>query len=97
MKRDQANIDGLNYLADKSLADINEKVHEAAVLAHTDGGVPNLIIHVPRLSPYMFGYLVYLFQKACAMSSYLFGVNTFDHTVVDAYKTNMFKLLEKNE
>src|SRR5699024_12040458 len=64
---DQENIDGLNYLAGKRLTDINEKVHEAAVLAHTDGGVPNLIIHVPRLSPYMFGYLVYFFQKACAM------------------------------
>jgi len=94
---DQTNIDGLNYLAGKSLADINEKVHEAAVLAHTDGGVPNLIIHVPRLSPYMFGYLVYFFQKACAMSSYLFGVNPFDQPGVEAYKTNMFKLLGKNE
>ena len=97
MKLDANNIDELNYLAGKSLADINEKVHEAAVLAHTDGGVPNLIIHIPRLSPYMFGYLVYFLQKACAMSSYLFGVNPFDQPGVEAYKTNMFKLLGKYE
>src|SRR5699024_4846246 len=94
---DQANIDGLNYLAGKSLTDINEKVHEAEVLAHTAGDFLDLIIQLPRLRLYMFGYLVYFFQKAYAMNSYLFGVKPFDQPGVEAYKTNMFKLLEKNE
>src|SRR5699024_5980594 len=97
MKLDANNIDELIYVAVKSMADINEKFHEAAVLAHTEGGVANLIIHIPRLSSYMFVYLVYFLQKACAMSSYLFGVNPFDQPGVEAYKTNMFKLLGKNK
>lgn len=92
---EEEDIDGLNYLANKSLEEINDKVYQAAVLAHTEGGIPNLIVHVPEVSAYTFGYLVYFFQKACAMSSYLFQVNPFDQPGVEAYKKNMYALLGK--
>ena len=65
------------------------------ILAHVDGGVPNLIIDLPELSAYSFGYLVYFFEKACAMSGYILGVNPFDQPGVEAYKKNMFALLGK--
>ena len=65
------------------------------MLAHTDGGVPNLVIHVSEIDAYNFGYLVYFFQKACAMSGYLFQVNPFDQPGVEAYKNNMYALLGK--
>ena len=88
-------IDGLNYLSGKSLSHITQKSMEGAVLAHVHGGVPNLIINLPERSPYYFGYMVYFFMKACAMSGYLMQVNPFDQPGVEEYKTNMFKLLEK--
>jgi glucose-6-phosphate isomerase len=78
-----------------SLDVINEKAFKAAPLAHTEGGVPNLLIHIPEMSPFYFGYLVYFFQKACAVSGYLLGVNPFDQPGVEAYKSNMFSLLGK--
>lgn len=65
------------------------------MLAHTDGKVPNLIVNIPELNAYTFGYLVYFFEKACAMSGYLLGVNPFDQPGVEAYKVNMFALLGK--
>lgn len=65
------------------------------MLAHTDGNVPNLIVNVPEMNAYTFGYLVYFFEKACAMSGYLLGVNPFDQPGVEAYKVNMFALLGK--
>ena len=65
------------------------------MLAHTDGGVPNLIVNIPAMDEYTFGYLVYFFEKACAMSGYLFGVNPFDQPGVEAYKVNMFALFGK--
>lgn len=92
---DETNIDGLNYLAGIDLDRVNEKVYQAAVLAHTDGGVPNLTINVPNLKSATFGYLVYFFQKTCAMSGYLFQVNPFDQPGVEAYKENMYALLGK--
>ncbi len=92
---DEKNIDELNYLAGKSLEEINEKAFEGAMLAHVEGGVPNLVINVPNISPATFGYLVYFFQKACAMSSYLFEVNPFNQPGVEAYKNNMYALLGK--
>lgn len=95
IQHDEKNIDELNYLAGKSLEEVNEKVHQAAVLAHTDGDVPNLIMHVPALDAYTFGYLVYFFQKACAMSGNLFEVNPFNQPGVEAYKNNMHALLGK--
>lgn len=88
-------LDGLNYLAGKSVDFVNKKAFQGTMLAHTDGGVPNLIVEVPELDEYTFGYLVYFFEKACAMSGYLLGVNPFDQPGVEAYKVNMFALLGK--
>ncbi|MBP2651678.1 MAG: pgi [Firmicutes bacterium] len=88
-------LDGLNFLAGRSLQFINQRAMEGTVLAHTDGGVPNLIVRVPKLAAYQFGQLVYFFEKACAISGYLLGVNPFDQPGVEAYKKNMFALLGK--
>lgn len=88
-------LDGLNYLAGKTVDFVNNKAFEGTLLAHTDGGVPNLIVWIPQLDEYTFGYLVYFFEKACAMSGYLLGVNPFDQPGVEAYKVNMFALLGK--
>ncbi|MBK5461521.1 MULTISPECIES: glucose-6-phosphate isomerase [unclassified Peribacillus] len=88
-------LDGLNYLAGETVQFVNNKAFEGTLLAHTDGGVPNLILSVPQLDAYTFGYLVYFFEKACAMSGYLLGVNPFDQPGVEAYKVNMFALLGK--
>lgn len=92
---DPADLDGLNFLAGKTLDFVNKKAFEGTMLAHTDGGVPNLIVTMPEISPYWFGYMVYFFEKACAISGYLLGVNPFDQPGVEAYKTNMFALLGK--
>ncbi|PLR92679.1 glucose-6-phosphate isomerase [Bacillus sp. T33-2] len=88
-------LDGLNYLAGKTVDFVNNKAFEGTLLAHTDGGVPNLVVSIPELDEYTFGYLVYFFEKACAMSGYLLGVNPFDQPGVEAYKVNMFALLGK--
>ncbi|WP_066386661.1 glucose-6-phosphate isomerase [Neobacillus mesonae] len=88
-------LDGLNYLAGKTVDFVNNKAFEGTMLAHTDGGVPNLIVTIPAMDEYTFGYLVYFFEKACAMSGYLLGVNPFDQPGVEAYKVNMFALLGK--
>lgn len=89
-------LDELNYLAGKTLNFINHKATQGTILAHTDGNVPNLVINIPRLDEYNFGYLVYFFEKACAISGYLLGVNPFDQPGVEAYKRNMFALLGKH-
>ena len=89
------NLDGLNFLAGKGVDFVNKKAFEGTVLAHNDGGVPNMIVNVPELSPYYFGYMVYFFEKACAISGYVLGVNPFDQPGVEAYKKNMFALLGK--
>ncbi|MDB8805379.1 glucose-6-phosphate isomerase [Romboutsia sp. 1001216sp1] len=88
-------LDGLNYLAGKTVDFVNKKAFEGTMLAHTDGQVPNLIINIPQLDEYNFGYLVYFFEKACALSGYLLGVNPFNQPGVEAYKKNMFALLGK--
>ncbi|WP_026671801.1 glucose-6-phosphate isomerase [Alkalihalobacterium bogoriense] len=90
-----SDLDGLNYLAGKTMDFVNKKAFEGTMLAHTDGDVPNLIVNVPELNEYTFGYLVYFFEKACGMSGYLLGVNPFDQPGVEAYKKNMFALLGK--
>ncbi|WP_036782671.1 glucose-6-phosphate isomerase [Pontibacillus chungwhensis] len=95
IKEDEQNLDGLNYLAGETIDFVNEKAYEGTMLAHTDGEVPNLIVHVPKLDAYTFGYMVYFFEKACAISGYLLGVNPFDQPGVEAYKKNMFALLGK--
>ena len=92
---DKDNLDGLNFLAGKTVDFVNKKAFEGTLLAHTDGGVPNLVVTIPEISPYWFGYLVYFFEKACGVSGYLLGVNPFDQPGVEAYKKNMFALLGK--
>ena len=95
IEKTENDLDGLNYLAGKTIDFVNNKAFEGTLLAHTDGGVPNLIVSIPQLDEYTFGYLVYFFEKACAMSGYLLGVNPFDQPGVEAYKVNMFALLGK--
>ncbi|MFS0647147.1 glucose-6-phosphate isomerase [Siminovitchia sp. 179-K 8D1 HS] len=92
---DENDLDGLNYLAGQTVDYVNTKAFEGALLAHTDGGVPNMVIEIPEMDAYAFGYLVYFFQKACAMSGNLLGVNPFDQPGVEMYKNNMFALLGK--
>ncbi|HEX7064755.1 MAG TPA: glucose-6-phosphate isomerase [Bacillales bacterium] len=95
IEKDSDNLDKLNYLAGETMDTVNKKASQGTLLAHTDGGVPNFVIDIPEISEYHFGYLVYFFEKACAMSGYLLGVNPFDQPGVEAYKKNMFALLGK--
>lgn len=95
VKDDVENVDGLNFLTGKTMDFINKQAFRGAVLAHCDGNVPSIIINIPELTPYYFGYMVYFFEKACAISGYLLGVNPFDQPGVEAYKKNMFALLGK--
>ena len=88
-------LDGLNYLSGKHLDYINKKAAEGTRMAHIEGGVPNLTIKIPAASPYYLGQLFFFFEKACAVSGYLLGVNPFDQPGVEAYKKNMFALLGK--
>jgi len=88
-------IDGLNYLAGKSVQFVNSKAYQGTLMAHMDGGTPNIIIELDSADAYHFGYLVYFFEKACGLSGYLLGVNPFDQPGVEAYKKNMFALLGK--
>jgi glucose-6-phosphate isomerase len=92
---DADNLDGLNFLSGKTMDFVNKKAFQGTMLAHSDGGVPNLIVTIPDLSAYSFGYMVYFFEKACGLSGYLLGVNPFDQPGVEAYKKNMFALLGK--
>jgi len=93
--KEENDFDGLNYLAGKSLDEVNKTAMEAIIMAHTDGGVPNLVINLPKLDAKILGYLIYFWEKSCAMSGYLLGVNPFDQPGVEEYKKNMFKLLGK--
>lgn len=91
----EGNLDGLNFLAGKTMQYVNDSAYLGTVLAHTDGGVPNIVLEFDAYDAYHFGYLVYFFEKACAVSGYLLGVNPFDQPGVEAYKKNMFALLGK--
>ncbi|HJZ40730.1 MAG TPA: hypothetical protein VJ203_10225, partial [Bacteroidales bacterium] len=91
----EQDLDGLNYLAGKRLDAVNKMAELGTMLAHVDGKVPNIRITLPRLSEYYLGQLMYFFEKACGISGYLLGVNPFDQPGVEAYKKNMFALLEK--
>lgn len=95
LQNDPENVDGLNFLHGKSMSYINEKAFEGTVLAHVDGGVPNVVLRVPDFSEKSLGHLIYFFEKACAVSGYLLGVNPFDQPGVESYKKNMFALLGK--
>ncbi|MFJ6412140.1 glucose-6-phosphate isomerase [Terribacillus saccharophilus] len=95
IEAEEEDLDGLNYLAGQTVDQVNYKAFQGTLLAHTDGNVPNLVVEVPALDSFSFGYLVYFFEKACAISGYLLGVNPFDQPGVEAYKKNMFALLGK--
>ena len=90
-----ADIDGLNYLAGKSVQFVNSKAYAGTLMAHMDGGTPNIVIEIDKADAYHFGYLTYFFEKACGLSGYLLGVNPFNQPGVEAYKKNMFALLGK--
>lgn len=87
--------DGLNFLCGQELSEVNKKAFLGTILAHTDGGVPNIVLNVNKLDARGLGYLIYFFEKACAISGYLLGVNPFDQPGVESYKKNMFALLGK--
>ncbi len=91
----EENLDGLNYLAGETFNYVNEKAFQGTLLAHVDGGVPNVVVNMPKLDEYCFGKLLYFFEKACGISGYLLGVNPFDQPGVEAYKKNVFGLLNK--
>ena len=95
IKEDAENVDGLNFLAGKTMDFVNEKAFQGTVLAHTDGGVPNIIINNDDMSEKTLGYLIYFFEKACAVSGYVLSINPFDQPGVESYKKNMFALLGK--
>lgn len=95
IENDIENIDGLNFLAGKSMSYINKKAFEGTVLAHTDGKVPNIVLNVKEQTEKELGYLIYFFEKACAISGYVLGVNPFNQPGVESYKKNMFALLGK--
>ncbi len=92
---DPTNVDGLNFLAGKTMGFVNRKAFEGTVLAHNDGGVPNIVLSVPEMNETELGYLIYFFEKACAISGYMLGVNPFNQPGVESYKKNMFALLGK--
>lgn len=92
---DEANLDGLNFLAGKRVDEVNKMAELGTQLAHVDGGVPNIKITLPEVSAYFIGQLFYFFEKACGISGYTLGVNPFDQPGVEAYKKNMFALLNK--
>ena len=91
----EENLDGLNFLAGKRVDEVNKMAELGTMIAHIDGGVPNLKIELPKLNEYYLGELIYFFEKACGISGYVLGVNPFDQPGVEAYKKNMFALLEK--
>lgn len=95
INNDEENVDGLNFLTDKPMSYVNQKAFEGTVLAHNDGGVPNVVLNMPEVNEFELGYLIYFFEKACAVSGYVLGVNPFDQPGVEAYKKNMFALLGK--
>ncbi|MED1205944.1 glucose-6-phosphate isomerase [Heyndrickxia acidicola] len=95
VEEDKDNLDGLNFLAGKTLDEINKKAFQGTLLAHVDGGVPNLVVELDKLDEFTFGEMVYFFEKACGISGHLLGVNPFNQPGVEAYKKNMFALLGK--
>lgn len=92
---DEANLDGLNYIAGKRIDEVNKMAELGTVLAHVDGGVPNIHITLPELSERCLGEIIYFFEKACGISGYILDVNPFNQPGVEAYKKNMFALLNK--
>lgn len=92
---DEKNLDKLNFLAGKRIDEVNKMAELGTMLAHVDGGVPNIHVEIPSLNEFSLGEMIYFFEKACGLSGYILGVNPFDQPGVEAYKANMFALLEK--
>lgn len=95
IKKDKDDFDGLNFLSDQNMSVVNRKACEGTVLAHNEGGVPNIVLSVPEINEFELGYMIYFFEKACAISGYILGVNPFNQPGVESYKKNMFALLGK--
>lgn len=95
LEDDAENLDGLNFLTNQNMSVVNKKAYQGTILAHTEGGVPNIVLEVDALDEENFGELVYFFEKACAVSGYMLGVNPFNQPGVESYKKNMFALLGK--
>ncbi len=95
LEEEPVDLDGLNYLAGNTMDFVNKKAFEGTLLAHVDGGVPNIVINIPEMNAYNMGRLIYFFEKACGISGYLLGVNPFNQPGVEEYKKNMFALLGK--
>ena len=95
IQEDEENFDGLNFLANQEMSVVNQKAMQGTILAHTEGGTPNIILEVPEINEYELGQMIYFFEKACAVSGYMLGVNPFDQPGVESYKRNMFALLGK--
>ncbi|MDD3122813.1 MAG: glucose-6-phosphate isomerase [Candidatus Izemoplasmatales bacterium] len=95
IEKDPSDLDGLNYLSGKTLDYVNKRAFEGTLLAHVEGGVPNIVLNIDRIDAFAFGYLVYFFELACGISGYVLGVNPFNQPGVEAYKKNMFALLGK--
>ena len=92
---DEANIDTLNFLAGVDMNDINKMAMKGTILAHVDGGAPNILIELAKRDEYSLGHLIYFFEFACGVSGYVLGINPFNQPGVEAYKKNMFALLGK--
>ena len=95
IEKDGENLDGLNFIAGKRISEVNKMAELGVKLAHVDGGVPNICIEIPKIDDYSIGSLIYFFEKGCGISGYVLGVNPFDQPGVEAYKKNMFALLDK--
>ncbi|MBP8593273.1 MAG: glucose-6-phosphate isomerase [Ruminococcus sp.] len=95
LEPDAENLDGLNFLTNQNMSVVNRKAFEGTVLAHTEGGVPNIILELEDTTEESVGYMIYFFEKACAISGYVLGVNPFNQPGVESYKSNMFALLGK--
>ena len=95
LEDDAENLDGLNFLTNQNMSVVNRKAFEGTVLAHTEGGVPNIILELDEIDEENLGYMIYFFEKACAVSGYVLGVNPFNQPGVESYKANMFALLGK--
>ncbi len=95
LETDAENLDGLNFLTNQNMSVVNRKAFEGTVLAHTEGGVPNIILELEDTTEESVGYMIYFFEKACAISGYVLGVNPFNQPGVESYKANMFALLGK--
>ena len=95
IERDSTDFDGLNFLSEQNMSIVNRKAMQGTILAHTQGGVPNMVLEMEKADEEELGYLIYFFEKACALSGYLLAVNPFNQPGVESYKKNMFALLGK--